>query len=478
MSSTTATSNLTAGFIDLATFDEPEKYMYGGPRSLSYFVRRIRKSTWFTTVPVILTNIGSTPNFNTQFDVNISRAGDYLLNAWFRVDFPSVTIASTNQFGVNGRLRWTRNLMHNLVNEIALTFNDLVEMRFDNFYMDNWAAFTVPAGKRNGYNNMIGNIDDLINPIAAVGVGGGLTLPATTLNLPLPMCHSRDTGVSLPTAAIPYNEMRFRTTFRNWNQLLILDNILSGVSTQPTNSDVSAIPSLGRVQLWAEYALVSNDERKRMGAQIRDILIEQVQTVQPVGQSSAIAQGSVSAPQSIHQDIRLSHSVKELFFGLQNTTNPAEWSNYTAASPVPTAAGVIFSPALASDPMSTISVVYENTQRLSQMGSDYYSLVQPYYKAISIPTDTGFHLYSYSNDIVCIDPMGSTNYGKLTNTALEFIPSSNAITAAQSVGTVAIPDPAHLADGAAVKQTFALYLVAVNNNIVRVSGGALGFPVL
>jgi len=27
------TSNLTSGFIDLATFDEIEKYMYGGPEA-------------------------------------------------------------------------------------------------------------------------------------------------------------------------------------------------------------------------------------------------------------------------------------------------------------------------------------------------------------------------------------------------------------------------------------------------------------
>jgi hypothetical protein len=42
------TSNLTSGFIDLATYDELEKYMYGGPDATAYFVRETRKSTWFT----------------------------------------------------------------------------------------------------------------------------------------------------------------------------------------------------------------------------------------------------------------------------------------------------------------------------------------------------------------------------------------------------------------------------------------------
>lgn len=54
-------SNVTSGFIDLATFDEIEKYMYGGPDATAYFVRETRKSTWFTQVPVVLSRASGTP---------------------------------------------------------------------------------------------------------------------------------------------------------------------------------------------------------------------------------------------------------------------------------------------------------------------------------------------------------------------------------------------------------------------------------
>ena len=47
---------------------------------------------------------------------------------------PSVTVnAATSRFGANTRIRWTRNLMHHLLKETAVTFNDLVEMRFDDY---------------------------------------------------------------------------------------------------------------------------------------------------------------------------------------------------------------------------------------------------------------------------------------------------------------------------------------------------------
>ena len=37
-------------------------------------------------------------------------------------------------------------------------------------------------------------------------------------------------------------------------------------------------PRLTNVNVWANYAIVSNDERKRMACAPRDILIEQVQS--------------------------------------------------------------------------------------------------------------------------------------------------------------------------------------------------------
>ena len=172
-------SNITSGFVDLATFDELEKYLYGGPNAIAYFVRETRKCTWFTQVPVVLSKSSGNAEFGQDNSVNISRAGDYLLSTWLRVNFPSVTLAQNNQFLADGRLRWTRNLMHNLISECCITFNDLNAARFDNYCLDFWAAFTVPAGKQNGYKNMIGDFDELTGPHApTVPIPAATTLTA------------------------------------------------------------------------------------------------------------------------------------------------------------------------------------------------------------------------------------------------------------------------------------------------------------
>lgn len=455
------TSNVTSAFIDLATFDEIEKYLYGGPDATAYFVRETRKSTWFSQVPVVLSKASGHPAFGQEWAVQVSRAGDYLLQTWLRLQTPSVVLLANNSSATNGRLRWTRNLMHNMIRECCITFNDLVAARFDNYHLDFWAAFTVPAGKRNGYNNMIGNTAPLIQPH-----GPGTAIPAATLNLPLPFFYGRDSGVALPTAALPYNEMRINFSMRDWQDLLVFEDITATQEQRKdivVPTDIAVAPTLGVTQVWANYAIVSNDERKRMACAPRDILIEQVQT----------APRQTYAPQTnphASYDVRFSHAIKVLFFSVRNRTWRSDWSNYMTNSPHTSGDVTNFFPTGSADPILQTSLIYENTNRLAQMGSDYFSLVNPWFHAPVIPTDTGYHMYSYSLDFICLDPMGSTNFGKLTNVSIVPEASQAAITGANGTGAAE--------SGANFAQNYEFIITAVNNNVIRISGGALGFPVL
>jgi hypothetical protein len=482
--SSISTSNVTSGFIDLATFDEIEKYLYGGHDATAYFVRETRKATWFTQVPVVLSRAAGSPAFGQEWSVAISRAGDYMLQTWLRMNTPRVELKKSavvdgNPAYVKGEsIRWTRNLMHNIIRECSITFNDLIAARFDNYHLDFWAAFTVPEGKRNGYNNMIGNLDDLIQPRQVI--------PSMTLNLPLPFFYSRDSGVALPTAALPYNEMRINFYFRDWTHLLIFESIPSPLNdandiqldrrkTITSDKLKDGTPVLGNTQVWANYAIVSNDERKRMACAPRDILIEQVQTAPRQSFTPA-----TNSQQSF--DIRFSHAIKVLFFAVRNTTSTAEHSNYITSSPITTitegngitgfAGLTTWTPLGGADPIVQTSLIYENTNRLAQMGSDYFSLVNPWYHAPVIPTETGYHSYSYSLDFISLDPMGSTNYGKLTNVSIVPEASGQAKVSADPKQTDQLPA------GMNYKQTYEFIVTAINNNIIRVSGGALGFPVL
>jgi len=524
------TSNLTSGFIDLATYDELEKYMYGGPDATAYFVRETRKATWFTQVPTVLSRASGTPDYGQTWSVSISRAGDYLLNTWLRVLVPQITNSGAPGVSVDNaptasQIGWCQNLAHNLVSECCITFNDLVAARFDSLHLDFWSAFTVPASKQVGYNNMIGNVAAMTQPNTypasvqqALGgnlfTGSGLNQQTIGpnggffLNLPLPFFYARDSGVALPTAALPYNDMRITFTFRPLATLLTRYQN-AGVATgapaigAAANASASTIStpalsqqcqgvSLQTVQVWAEYAIVSNDERKRMACAPRDILIEQVQ-------SAPLQTFVPQQNNSPNYDIRFSHAIKVLFFAMVNNTNQhAARSCYGTDCPstgniAAGLANVTFSSNNNVDPILNTSLIYENTARLATMGSDYYSLVDPYYHGPVIPAIVGLHMYSYSLDFICLDPLGSTNYGKLTNVSMVPVGAARAAAVAQAgniaavgAGTTAqilglITQSAVGGIGAVFlnnNQTWSFVVTAVNNNIIRISGGALGFPVL
>lgn len=589
MSTTTPSGNVSAAYIDMATFDQLEKYMYGGCYAVTPFVREVTKSTWFSVIPTRLTTTGGNVDFGGDFGATISRAGDYMTQNWLRVTIPAVSYSdlynadrtlfdSALQLAFTawnpkttsqGRslpapavaLRWTRNLMHNLVKHCSMSFNDLVETQFSSTFLDFWTAFSVPKDKRQAYDTMIGNVAELYDPLSLdsfqlgptgtaagtatitgssagtgaaawnaeihlgpnalglTGVGLGINsigvvtnmgtnttgilcgplkgryLPSRVLNLPLPLPHTRNTGVALPAAALPYNEMKINLHLREAHELLLADiydaSLPGNVAAFPgftINVSQQAAQNLhlsGHV--WAEYAVVSNAERSRMGCHPRDILIEQQQET---------AKNTISQVQStVTHDLRYSHAVRAIFFGFKNVTLSSEHSNYTSAVPVPFPDGVNFAPYYATDPIESTSLLYEGTVRMDSLTNDYYALMNPYIHSSVVAEETGYHLYSYALDFSAVDPNGSTNMGKLSNVSMVY----NLSNAAQTTLASAATNPTNLSMtrgrvprlttggaflpedwywGNTYQSQFELKNVVVNHQIIRISGGVLAFPVL
>lgn len=452
-----------SGLYDLTSYDNLDTHL-SGRVNINYFLRAIKKHTWFTLVPCVLsrTRYRSTyipcneiPNFNSQWSSKIHRNGDYLINTWLRVTIPKVvpnTISGT--YGVNTRLRWCKNFMHNLIKEVSLTFNGLVESRFDNWCFDFWTAYAVPQDKQKGYSKMIGNIMALTNPLAQSPPS--MILPECTLNLPLILPHGRDSGIALPTAALPYTEITINFSFNDWTNLLIADDIVNGVSSPAVLADISGgvAPSLVDVECWANYAVVSSNERKRTSVTPRRIVIERFETV-------PVQNYDPNNPSEII--LNFSNSVKAIFFGIQNSTT--ERSNYTTASPVATEKGIYYTNN-AVDPIKSVSLKYGSLYRLQNIPADYHSLIAPYYHAETIPEEIGYHLYSYSLYFPDVDPKGSTNYNQLKSASLIFNPSEEAFIGSAGTGSIR--------SGQDKVQSYQSVVVAVSNFVIAISGGALG----
>ena len=266
-----AVSNVAVAFVDLATFDELESnYLCGGKDRVTYFMRETRKTSWFSQIPVNLNKGSGQVAFGQEFSVTVSRSGDYLTHAWLRIELPTVqldqsewmwggpskqhsinvkngnlrgdTVFSDNLnvtgeniyklLGPSARIRWSKNLAHNLIQKLYLSFNELNAVEMNNSWFDFWAEFMLPSEKTTNYNEMIGNTARWNNPMSYYATNFakdyeryrfGYAAPGGVLILPVPLPFSKDTGTALPCAAIPYNEIRLHTVFRNWHDLLVVD---------------------------------------------------------------------------------------------------------------------------------------------------------------------------------------------------------------------------------------------------------------
>ena len=490
MASSTASVSLTTAFIDLSTFDEIECWLYGG-KSVNRFRKVIRKSAWFTVIAAQLNRCGTTGDFDLEMQCMFSRAGDYIRDVWLRLELPEVETRPGWQ------ARWTRNIGHNLIHEAYLQFNDLTVNKLTSFHLDFLRAFLIPEGKINGYDNMIGNIPILTNPYAeyggiasgAITANAGVRLPRHPLNIPLPFYFTRDPHDAIIQAACPFNDVRITIKFRNWRDLLILDRINDDAAirngsfmTQPaagqqqmdnilTNTNLH----LNNVQVWAHYAVIPNGDREKIGEEDHvDTVIEQIQTI-PISQCSPLSQPQKGV------DLRFAHSIRALFFAMRNSTISSEYSNYSTHVPLgfPNSAGVAFRPIGSADPIGRAILSYENVDRVN-MPADYYTMVAPYYSAVRIPVETGYHLLSYCNRLAgygtgeALHPDGSTNFARLASVNLNIECSEICRKQATPVAEMKADTPIWDAEYRTHAGTFDLIITASSLSILRFSAGSAG----
>ena len=484
MSATTTTAASTL-FVDLATYSELEGFLYGGPHALTYFVASVQKANWFSFIPITLRHVAGSPDFGQRnVAASVNRSGDYVLSLWFRAQIPRIGL-SGETLNANATIAWTRNLMHNLFEKVQISFNELVVEEFDNYWMDNNYQFRLRDCKRIGYRNMIGDVSTL-----TVGVAPNFPLgDGSYRSCPLPFWFGEDSGLALPVAALPFNDIKINYVFRRWQELVIINPGTGGVPPTIANvfifNDVGDAttqePRLVDPQTFAHYVVVHNDERVKMGDAPRDMLIRQIQ------ESQCAPFKDVSSRSGF--DIRLSHAIVLFFFAAENIAlfeigkgqYGREMSNYTTCS-------ALVAMVQGSDPLWFSQLLYENTPRLA-MGSDYYSLIHPYYFSDAIAEETGYHMWSYAlKPWAPTSPTGSTNYSKLANVSILHDCSFAAVNASGAAGAPFAID----VDGAQLDLVFPPFtgvttpwpqkwrhvFVAANWNIARVANGSLGHPTL
>lgn len=436
-------SNATAGLIDLATFNGSlcEK-IWGSDKG------KLPLSTVCQTTPV----------YPSISDYESTKAGMFGKTVKYRVGafdrgeinrltisfiLPSVQVTNPGRYR---RLRWTRNIAHNLVEYIKLLKGEREVWSFDPISLDFISAFR----EDDRYQQVIGNISQLIDP-TSLDPEAGKVLPTFSVCLPLKL-QSHQQHFLRANEKVS-NNWTLEMKLRDWNEVLIVDDFSTGTSRSASLSDVIKIPEL-------------------IIQPIQDIRIFSGSTPPVYSATQLYSSSEITKEQLVQSELGLktiriasSSIVHTMYFGVKNTTNSADHSNYSTADPilnlkcidgimVPN--GISFAPnsfeKIASQkecesylleivpkdlaklickyrgekhqniipargPLERISMFYEETTRLDVMG-EFLSYVHPYNVGAKLPADHGYYMYSFGPSIDNVDC--ATNFSGITNAGVYY----------------------------------------------------------
>lgn len=425
---------------DLRSYGELERVMYGGPNARSYFNRDVNKCTPLVQLPKeIIMNRTGTPNFGFSWSVIVDKDyGDYLTNMWVMVELPEVKLDPKNTYGESGTLRWTENIMHNLIKEVILYFNDQCVSKLDNFTLDFLSEFQLSSEKYDAYMKNIGNIPQLTQP--------SKHLKAKKLFLPLPMFFCKDTGNAIPLTALPHTEIKVVFKFRDWENLLILDN-KSAADIYPISPivgrDIEVEPTLKTTQLFGNFVSLCHAERLKLGVKKFNMIIEQFQT---------LPRQVVSVTEDNKISLNLKNSVKALYFAVKNSNYKNIWSNYNYDQDK--FVGDLFVKNKDKFIIDTAAIQYNEHYRVPEVSVEYYSFINPWYHSKRIPVKDGMYMYSYALHQSVVDPCGSSALSRIDNPTL----------------SIKLTEEAKKC-----KDKFEMIVVASSNTIVKISEGVLSF---
>ena len=435
------------GLMQLVAYGAQDIYLTGNPQ-ITFFKVVYRRHTNFAVESIEQTFNGSV-DFGKRVTATISRNGDLIQQMYLEVVLPDITTSSTF---------WTYGVGNFMVKQAEIEIGgQLIDRQYGD-WMNIWTELTVPAGKRDGYDNMVGN---------AVGAGSDQVsgLDATAgpyrLYVPLQFWFNRNPGLALPLIALQYHEVKLNLELRS-----LAECITGSASPAVNGNGLSA-------KLYVDYVYLDTDERRRFAQVSHEYLIEQVQFTG----TETVANGSSNK----NVTLNFNHPVKELVWACTTSnratayTNVAngQWFNYSGSS---TTTGC--------DSFTTALLQLNGHDRFSVRYADYFRKVQNYEHHTRVPrvgSDLGGlqsdtkqaslrqYIYSYSFALSPEEhqPSGTCNFSRIDNAVLQ-------LTFSGTDSNFPVPSGATLAVTTGGGLSLNLNIYAVNYNVLRIMSGMGG----
>jgi hypothetical protein len=395
------------GLLQLVAYGAQDVYLTGNPQ-ITFFKVVYRRHTNFAIEAIEQTPTGSN-SLGSRVSFQITRNGDLI----HRVYFYGVITASTSTTATDA-VALVPNFGHKLLKTIEL---EIGGQRIDKHYSEwlyIWNELSLPIGKRNGYNVMVGANG---RNIATKLVQG----ESYELYVPLEFWFCRNVGLALPLIALQYHEVKINIEYEAESAMkdtggnnFTIEEELKTVPIKNSSLTGSLTLKLDKATLWVDYIFLDTDERRRFAQLSHEYLIEQLQFT---GADSITSSGE--SMKSIRMNFN--HPCKELVWTIKDTTTGVYWNNYSSAGN-----GLHNNDHLDStNPVTSAKIMLNGNDRFATRKGDYFSLVQPYQHHENTPDKfhQGINIYSFALKPEEHQPSGTLNMSRI-DTAVLYLSSS------------------------------------------------------
>lgn len=397
-----------AALLQLVATGVEDEFLTKTPE-ITFFETEYRQHTPFAmqTVPVLFSSGFS---FGNTISCTLDRIGDMVGAMTLNVKMDKIT-ATTE--------KWINDLGHTLLESVELEIGGQVVDKHYGEWLDIWAEFSQPIGKKDGYHEMVyknvsvltseneKNDDDTFFDSSTTITSNEQS--ARDIYIPLNFWFCRNPGLALPLIALNHHKVRVIFKIAPFEKCITdkygtkagdnnKDTPPAKFTISTKSNDVNAT-----ARLLVNYYYLDNERRQEIATKEHKFLIEQLQTT-----------GTISVTKETQFNrypLEFSHPVKALFWVFQKDNNNSNQNfMYGRVKGLQTDAQAL---------VNSVQLKVSGQELTENFSSKFFNLLQPYYHNTSVPTiSTDLYSYSFALRPEEYQPTGTLNFSRIENAYL------------------------------------------------------------
>jgi len=263
---------MAGGLLNLIAVGNQNVITNGNPNK-SFFKVNYNKYTNFGLQKYRIDQTGQTQinlNNETKYTFKISRYGDLLMDTYLVLSLPNIwspilkynlpnTIKSEYR---PYEFKWIKNIGTQIIKEVTITIGGHIIQKFSGNYIQNVIERDYSETKKNLFNSMIGNIDELHSPEKYANRNNNYpnaykisddtdiepSIQGKQLFIPLNTWYSKMSSSALPLVCLQYTELEINITFRPLVELFTIKDVIYDLSENVQNINTNFYDYIPRIK--------------------------------------------------------------------------------------------------------------------------------------------------------------------------------------------------------------------------------------